>query len=121
MSGIRSARLLTGQMELPAAFTATPYARRLLGDEIAHFMAWTWQDRNYHHGALAVRGKSMNMRFDTGARAFEAATGCRSRGCRGQLWYPITAADDLLALHRGEPVRGAVSPYSRCGRTATTA
>ncbi|MCX5207615.1 hypothetical protein OG897_40200 [Streptomyces sp. NBC_00237] len=114
------AELLAGQMEPPADFTATQCTRQLLGDEIAHFITWSWRDRNYHHGTLAVRGKSMNIRLDTGTRVLEAATGCRSRSCRGQLWHPITAADDLLALHRGEPGRNAVSPCSRCGQPTTT-
>ncbi|MBB5109163.1 hypothetical protein [Streptomyces spectabilis] len=110
--------LLTGQLQLPADFAATQRARVLFGDEIAHFITWSWQDRNFHHGALAVRGKEMKTRLHTDTGMFETAFPCRRLRCRGQLWYSVTSADDLLALHRGAPVRTAASPCSRCNHAA---
>ena len=108
------ADLLTGKLQLPADFTAVQRARQMFGDDVAHFLSWSWQDRTYHHGALVVHCRELKMRFHTTTGQFEAARNCSRPGCRGRIWWTVSSHHDLLALHRGTPV-GAPTQCNRCG------
>ncbi|MGW0647313.1 hypothetical protein ACWD4T_00660 [Streptomyces umbrinus] len=109
------ADLLAGRIEPSAAFTAAQLARSVFGDQIAHYLAWSWQDRERHHGSLSVRSKEIRMRLRQDDGVFEAASPCPADGCRGHRWSPVASAADLLTVHT-HGANGAASSCDRCER-----
>lgn len=107
------ADLLSGALEPSAEFTASQLARAAFGDQVAFYIAWSWQDRETHHGQLAVRGHEIRMRLRCADGVFEASTPCTAGGCRGRRWTPVADAAALFALHARGP-GSAASPCDRC-------
>ncbi|MEU0390045.1 hypothetical protein [Streptomyces chartreusis] len=108
------ADLLSGRIEPSVEYLAGQLARVAFGDQVAHYITWSWQDRELHHGHLAVSGQQIRLRLRRADEAFEAASPCAADRCRGRRWSPVASAADLLAVHTHGPSRAA-SPCDRCG------
>jgi hypothetical protein len=108
------ADLLSGRIEPSAEYLASQLARVAFGDQVAHYITWSWQDRKLHHGHLAISGQQIRLRLRRADEAFEAASPCTADRRRGRRWSPVTSAADLLAVHTHGPSRAA-SPCDRCG------
>ncbi|MFI5688417.1 hypothetical protein [Streptomyces sp. NPDC051636] len=84
------ADLLSGRIEPSAEYLASQLARVAFGDQVAHYIAWSWQDRELHHGHLAISGQQIRLRLHRADESFEAASPLHRRPVP---WPPLESRD----------------------------
>ncbi|MFG3229399.1 hypothetical protein ACGF07_32080 [Kitasatospora sp. NPDC048194] len=107
------AELLAGRQPHTVEERAAALLQSYLGQQVGHYVRWTYRDGDQMHATLARGTHRIALRVDGDRGQVEAASPCQADRCRGKLWTTVTTRADLLRIYQHGP--GRTATCDRCG------